>query len=168
MKKTIQLLILTLLIMAVIIPSTVSASGFKDDKVIFGGNFTLKSGESLDGDLVVFGGNIVLETDSTVNGDTVVLGGNVSSDGIVNGNLVALGGFVELRDKAQVIGDLTVLGSSYEQADGAFISGNIITEETVPFEFDWPSGIALFNGQFDPPAFPLWIVPSLLEGLGPR
>ena len=153
MKKTIQLLILTLLIMAVIIPSTVSASGFKDDKVIFGGNFTLKSGESLDGDMVVFGGNIVLEADSTVNGDTVVLGGNVSSNGIVNGNLIALGGFVELKDQAQVIGDLTVIGSSFEQADGAVITGNIITEETVPFEFDWPSGIALFNGRFDPPTF---------------
>ena len=151
MKTTTRLLIFTLLILAVIIPSTVSASGFKDDKVIFGGNFTLKSGEILNGDLVVFGGNIILESASTVNGDTVVLGGNVSSDGTVNGNLVALGGFVELEDNAQVNGDLTVLGSNYEQADGAVISGNIITEETVPFEFDWPSRIALFDGQFDPP-----------------
>jgi pyruvate/2-oxoglutarate dehydrogenase complex dihydrolipoamide acyltransferase (E2) component len=153
MKTITRLFIFTLLILAVIIPSTASASGLKDDKVIFGGNFTLTSGESLDGDLVVFGGNVVLESASTVNGDTVVLGGNITSNGTVNGNLVALGGFVELGNKAQVNGDLTVLGSSYEQAEGAVISGNIITEENVPFEFDWPSRIALFNGRFDPSAF---------------
>ena len=63
-----------LLIAAVIIPTTATASGFSDDKVVFGGNFTLGSGEVLNGDLVVFGGNIVLETSSTINGDTVVLG----------------------------------------------------------------------------------------------
>ena len=153
MKTTKRLLIFILLILAVIIPSTVSASGLKDDKVIFGGNFTLHSGESLDGDLVVFGGNIVLEAASTVNGDTVVLGGNVSTNGTVNGNLIALGGFVELHEYAMVNGDLTVLGSSYEQAEGALISGNIITEETIPFEFDWPSRIALFDGRFEPTAF---------------
>jgi pyruvate/2-oxoglutarate dehydrogenase complex dihydrolipoamide acyltransferase (E2) component len=153
MKTITRILILTLLILAVIIPSTVSASDLKDDKVIFGGNFTLNSGESLDGDLVVFGGNVVLESASTVNGDTVVFGGNIYSNGAVNGNLIALGGFVELGDKAQVNGDLTVLGSSYDQAEGAVITGNIITEETVPFEFEWPSRIALLDGKFEPSAF---------------
>jgi len=153
MKTFKIILVLLLLIAAVIIPTTVSASGFKDDKVVFGGNFTLQSGETLHGDLVVFGGNVILETSSTVNGDTVILGGNVNTDGTINGNLVALGGFVELKSQAQVNGDLTVLGSSYDQADGAEISGNIVTEENVPFEFNLPSRIGLFNGKVPVPEF---------------
>ena len=91
MKKITRNLILVLLISAVLIPTTVSASGFKDDKVVFGGNFILDSGETLNGDLVVFGGNVILKTSSTVNGDTVVMGGNITSNGTINGNLVASG-----------------------------------------------------------------------------
>lgn len=151
MKKIIRILILVLLISTVLIPSTVSASGFSDDKVVFGGNFTLDSGETLNGDLVVFGGNVILETSSTVNGDTVVMGGNVTSNGTINGNLVALGGLVELLEEARVNGDLTVLGSSFEQAPGAYISGNIITENNIPFDFTLPDNIGLFEGDF--PAF---------------
>ena len=148
MKNITRFVLLMLLIAAVIIPTTVSASGFSDDKVVFGGNFTLGSGEVLNGDLVVLGGNIVLEASSTVNGDTVALGGNVTSNGTINGNLVAMGGIVEFLDQAQVNGDLIVLGSSYEQAEGAVISGNIITEENIPFEFNLPDRIALFDGNF--------------------
>jgi len=148
MKNITRFVILILLIAAVIIPTTVTASGFSDDKVVFGGNFSLGSDEVLNGDLIVLGGNIVLETSSTINGDTVVLGGNVSSDGTINGNLVAMGGIVEFLDQAQVNGDLIVLGSSYEQAEGAVISGNIITEENIPFEFNLPERIALFEGNF--------------------
>jgi cytoskeletal protein CcmA (bactofilin family) len=148
MKKLTRILIFVLLISAILIPSTVSASGFRDDKVIFGGNFTLDSGETLHGDLVVFGGNVILETSSTVNGDTVVMGGNVTSNGTINGNLVALGGIVELQEEARVIGDLTVLGSSFEQASGAYISGTIVTGENIPFDFNLPSDIGLFEGDF--------------------
>ncbi len=151
MKKLTRILVLVLLLSAVLIPTTVSASGFSDDKVIFGGNFILEPGETLNGDLVVFGGNVILETSSTVNGDTVVIGGNVTSNGTINGNLVALGGLVELQEDAKVNGNLTVLGSSFEQASGAYISGTIVTEENVPFDFNLPSDIGLFEGEF--PAF---------------
>ncbi len=155
MKNTTRFVLLLLFIAAVIIPTTVTASGFSDDKVVFGGNFTLRSGEVLNGDLVVLGGNIVLEDSSTVNGDTVVLGGNVTSNGTINGNLVAMGGIVEFLDQAQINGDLTVLGSSYEQAEGAVISGNIFTEENIPFEFNLPDRIALFDGNFSAGQFQL-------------
>lgn len=151
MKRITQILILVLVLSAILIPSTVSASGFSDDKVIFGGNFVLDPGESLNGDLVVFGGNVTLETGSKVNGDAVVFGGNVNSNGTINGNLVALGGLVELGEEARVIGDLTVLGSSFEQAPGAYVSGTIVTEENVPFDFNLPDDFGLFEGDF--PAF---------------
>ncbi len=148
MKTITRFILLLLLITAVLIPTTASASGFSDDKVVFGGNFTLGSSEVLDGDLVVLGGNIILEAGSIVNGDSVVLGGNVTSNGTINGNLIAIGGIVELRDKARVNGDLTVLGGTFDQAASAAISGNIITEENVPFEFTWPERIGLFDGNF--------------------
>ncbi len=148
MKNLFRILILSILVCALFIPATASASGFNDDKVVFGGNYTLASGETLNGDLVVLGGNVILETSSTVNGDTVVLGGNVTTNGTINGNLVALGGFVELQESARVNGDLTVLGSSYDQAEGAQISGNIVTEENIPFEFNLPARIGLFEGKF--------------------
>jgi len=148
MNKLTRIIILVILLSAILIPTTVSASGFSDDKVILGGNFTLKSGETLNGDLVVFGGNVVLETSSKVNGDAVVFGGNVTSNGTINGNLVALGGLVELQSEARVIGDLTVIGSSYEQAPGAYISGELITEENVPFDFNLPTDFGLFEGDF--------------------
>ena len=157
MKKFTRFICLVLLIAAVVIPSTASASGFADDKVIFGGNFTLRSGEDLNGDLVVFGGNIILEESSIVNGDTVILGGNVTSNGTIKGNLVALGGTVELQEQARIDGDLTVLGSSYEQAQGAVIYGNIITEENIPFEFSWSDSFGLFDGNY--PAFQLQRLP---------
>jgi hypothetical protein len=148
MKTITRILIFLVLISVVLIPSTVNASGFNDDKVVFGGNFTLANGETLNGDLVVFGGNVVLEESSTVIGDTVVIGGNVTSNATINGNLVALGGVVELQQLARVNGDLTVLGGSFEQAEGAYITGNIVTEQNIPFEFNLPDGIGIFKGDF--------------------
>ncbi|MFV1948576.1 MAG: polymer-forming cytoskeletal protein [Anaerolineales bacterium] len=148
MKAINRILIFIVLISVILIPTTASASGFMDDKVIFGGNFTLASGETLDGDLVVFGGNIVLKESSSVNGDVVVMGGNVILNGTINGNLVSLGGMVELQQFARINGDLTVLGGSFEQADGAHITGNIVTEENIPFKFTRPDKFGLFNGDF--------------------
>jgi cytoskeletal protein CcmA (bactofilin family) len=147
MKKITRILIFVVLISAILVPATVSASGFRDDKVIFGGNFTLDAGETLNGDLVVFGGNVKLKTASTVNGDTVVLGGNVSLDGTINGNLVALGGIVEIFSNARVIGDLTVMGSSYDQEEGAYIAGDVVTGENIPFTFELPENLGLLNGE---------------------
>lgn len=146
MKTITRILILLLLVCTVVLPTTAFAAGNNDDKVIFGGNYTLQEGETLNGDLVVFGGNVILETDSTINGDAVVFGGNVTSNGTVNGNLVALGGIVTLGSEAQVNGDLTVVGSSFNQDPSARISGNIITEDSVPFDFQLPKNLGLFEG----------------------
>ena len=147
MKNLTRFIILLLLVSAILIPTTASASGFEDDKVVFGSNYTLEGGEILTGDLVVFGGNVNLEEASTINGDTVVFGGNVTSNGTINGNLVALGGIVVLGEEALVHGDLTVVGSSFEQSPGAVITGSIVTEENIPFEFELPEN-GLFKGDF--------------------
>ena len=121
MKNIYRIIVILVLLTTLLIPVSVSASGLSDDKVIFGGNFTLKTGETIQGDLVAFGGNISLEATSSVNGDTVVFGGNVTSNGTINGNLIALGGIVELQNLALINGDLTALGSSFEKIVSGFL-----------------------------------------------
>ena len=152
MKNFTRIIILLLLVSAIIIPTTAYASGFADDKVIFGSNYTLREGETIDGDLVVVGGNVTLESNSTVNGDTVVFGGNVTVNGTINGNLVALGGIVVLGNEALIKEDVTVVSGSFEQAPGAVIVGSLITEENIPFDFELPKN-GLFDGDFPLPRF---------------
>jgi hypothetical protein len=148
MKTITRILIFTLLVLTILIPSTAFANGHQDDKVVFGGNYTLAEGETLNGDLVVFGGNVTLEALSTVNGDTVIFGGSLTSKGTVNGNMVALGGIVTLDADARVNGDLTVVGSTLDQHPDARITGNIVTGDTIPFDFDLPDNIGLLQGDF--------------------
>ena len=172
MKKILRLTILLLLVGAIFLPLTASASDFEDDKVIFGSNYTLREGETLNGDLLVFGGNVTLQESSTINGDTLVFGGNVTSNGTINGNLVGLGGIIVLEENSLVQGDLTMVGSSFEQSPKAVITGSIITEESIPFEFDLPER-GLFKGEFPFPKFnqlpffsPAWFVFGILIWTG--
>lgn len=162
MNKKIRILLIITVLAVLLIPASASASGLTDDKVIFGGNYTLQAGEVLTGDLVAFGGNVEIEADATVNGDVAVMGGNLTSAGLVNGNLVGMGGFVTLEETARVNGDLTVLGSSFDQEPGARIDGNIITENSFPFEFTLPSSVSAFNGDFSDISF--WGAPFVSAG----
>jgi len=162
MNKKIRLLLLISILAVLLIPVSASASGLADDKVIFGGNYTLQEGELLTGDLVAFGGNVEIQKDATVNGDVAVMGGNLTSAGLINGNLVGMGGFVTLEDTARVNGDLTVLGSVLEQEPGARIDGNIITENSFPFEFTLPSSVTAFNGDLSD--FSFWGAPFVSAG----
>ncbi len=152
MKNSTRIIILLLLVSAILIPTTAYASNFGDDKIIFGSNYTLREGETLNGDLIVLGGNVSTEVKSTINGDTVVFGGNVSANGTINGNLITLGGIVILGDNALVQGDLTVVSGSFEQSPSAVITGNLITEENIPFKFEMPEN-GLFQGDFPVPKF---------------
>ncbi|MBS3752065.1 MAG: polymer-forming cytoskeletal protein [Anaerolineales bacterium] len=148
MKRHNKLILWVILLLVFLIPISTQASELGEDKVIFGGNFTLLSGETLDGDLVIFGGNASLEEDTTVNGDVAVLGGRVQVNGIIRGDLVALGGFVELESKAVVLGNLTVLGSNIEESEGAVIQGTMVTHTDLPTEVTLPSIVQLSRGTF--------------------
>lgn len=97
------------------------------DKVLFGGSFTLRPGERLDGDLTAFGSMVSLEQDSTVRGDVVVFGGSTKVAGQVTGSVVATGGRVLLAPTAVVAGDVVILGSAFERAPGAVIRGQVLT-----------------------------------------
>jgi len=127
---------LVLITLALLVPTTAHAQGPNNDKVLFGGNYTLEKGQTLHGDLVIFAGNAVLEEESTVNGDVAVIGGNLEVNATVNGDLVGLGGYVNVLPEATVNGDLTVLGSSIDRAEEAQITGSMMSAEDFPFEFD--------------------------------
>ena len=119
MKKPFQLAVLLVLLLALALPGTAYARGLFEDKVVFGGNFTLQSGETLDGALLVFGGTADLESGSTVAKDVVVMGGTVAAQGVIQGDVVAIGGQVDLGATAVVQGDVAAIGATVNQAPGA-------------------------------------------------
>src|SRR5574339_232474 len=71
-----------------------AAGGARDGKVIFGEDFVLRGGETLDGDLIVFGGNVSLEGGSAVISSVAVIGGNINAaKGMsIQGDVVLVGG----------------------------------------------------------------------------
>lgn len=117
-------------------PTPESQSGFEvgggDGKLVFGGSYTLRSGERLGGDLVVFGGNVRLETDTRVDGNIVVIGGEADLAGRVRGDMVIVGGGVRLRSTAEVDGQLVRVGGTLQKDEGAKIYGGETGGANIP------------------------------------
>lgn len=128
------------LILAFILPVSAFAGGHQQGRVIFGGTYTLDSGEVLHGDLAIVGGIALLEAGSTVQGDVVLVGGNLEADGEITGGLYVLGGNAVLGPDAVVRGDLGNLGGNIS-AGAARIEGDRITWDelvlTPDFDWDW-------------------------------
>ena len=122
--KSVTLLVLLLLLIAPARP--VYAQGGGPGKVIFGDNFTLKSGDELNGDLVVIGGNVTIEKNADLNGNLVVFGGTVVSNGKLNGDVVVFGGQIKLDENAVVAGDVVTIGGQLDKAEGAEIKGEVV------------------------------------------
>lgn len=136
--KRIKLIIFLSLILALMWPATAYAKESFDDKVVFGGTYTLLEGESLDGSLVIFGGAATLEPGSTAKGDVVLIGGTVDIAGEVSGNVVGIGGVVRLKEQAVIHGDLMTLGATLNREEGARVDGQIISGSDAPFNLDIP------------------------------
>lgn len=128
MSKLTRILIhglLTVLLVAGFSASTVNAalgvnntSAEIDRKFVFGGFFTLSSGQTLNEDLYIFGGMAELETGSIVNGDIVLMGGSLDAGGTINGSISAFGGTVNVARTANVTGGLTSFGAAvYDETD---------------------------------------------------
>ena len=122
-------------------PATAFASEPGQGQVVFGGSFTLESGQVLDGDLVVFGGSVDLEAGSVVQGNILLMGGIARIDGQVQGDLVLLGGVAGLGPKAVIDGNAVTLGGNLDRAPGSTIAGDIVAgdEFSFPFNFNLPS-----------------------------
>ena len=122
MKK---ILIACLLALLLIAPASPALANGGEGVVIFGKDFTLESGEEVDGDLAVFGGNVVLEEDSIVNGTVFIMGGNATVAGEVEDELVVFGGNVELESTAFIGSDVLAWGGNVERAEGAVVEGSV-------------------------------------------
>jgi len=127
MKKVLLACLLGLLLAFSVTPV------FADDggKVVFGGSYTLESGDEINGDLVILGGSAVLERSSQVDGNVVVVGGSASVAGEIDGDVVVFGGDVVLQSTAVVDGDLVKIGGNIHRDSGAVVRGD---EESVEFE----------------------------------
>ena len=146
MKKVLLACLLALLL--VVSATPVFAQGGDGGKVVFGGSFTLESGEEIDGDLVIFGGSAVLEEDSRVDGSVVVMGGSATVAGEVDGDIVTFGGNVEVRRTAVVDGDLITIGGNVNRREGAVVRGSEVEGlEFTGFPRFWtfPTGLNLSN-----------------------
>jgi hypothetical protein len=141
MNITRKIIILTVLIIALVWPTPGLAKELHDDEVVFGGTFTLASGDRLDGNLVVLGGAAILEQDSVVNGDVALIGGSLAVDGVVNGNLFGMGGALRLNSHARINGDLTTVGATLRREEGSQVSGQVNTGVDVPLQFTLPDGM---------------------------
>ncbi len=132
------------------------------DKMVLGFQFTLESGETLDGDLIVLGGTATIETNAEVQGDVAVVGGSVSIDGEVDGDVAVIGGSLRLGPNAFIGGDAvnfggsltkhpdavvdgeTVRGFGFEDGNGGFVIPNIPDIPDIP---EVPA-IPDFDGEF--------------------
>ncbi len=112
--------------------SAYALSGPMDGRVVIGQDFTLKSGDTLNGDLVVIGGEAAVEQGATVIGNIVVIGGSLKLDGTATRDAVVIGGVAALGQKASVAGDVVTVGGSLQRAEGAEIGGNIVTNLPPP------------------------------------
>ncbi len=132
---------LFILLALLLVPTSAAhAQGTSTDggRVIFGSNFTLKSGDEFNGDLVVFGGNVTVEKGADLNGNLVVFGGTVSANGNVNGDVVVIGGQVKLEDEAVVGGDVVSIGGQIEKAASATVKGEVVNN--VSPQIQLPNG----------------------------
>ena len=133
MKRATKLFILLALIALAFFPTAPArAMGpFDGGPVIFGGSYTLKSGDTLNGDLVVFGGNVTIEEEALVKGSIVIFGGTIKLDGTMTQDLVLIGASGSMGENAVLEGDLTMVGGSMARAEGSTIEGEVRDNPTI-------------------------------------
>lgn len=139
MKKTVLFwigLMSALVVLATAGIPVVMAQGFGGDRVVLGEDYTLRSGEVLDGNLAVLGGTAQIEADATVRGDVTVAGGVLIVDGRITGNVSLMGGTIRLNETAVVEGDLASFAGSVEQATGAEVRGDFFRGLRTPSRMD--------------------------------
>lgn len=126
MKTFFKLLTLLVIVLALLAaPTSAYAQDGNDGKVVMGGSYRLKAGETLNGSLAVFGGEATIDEGARVNGDVVLSGGTLTVNGEIQGNVAVIGGTVFLSGTALVNGDIHTLGGNVNRDPGAQITGTI-------------------------------------------
>jgi hypothetical protein len=143
---------LVAILLSVAVVSPAFAQGDDEGRVIFGQDYTVKSGEKMEGGLVIFGGDLTVEAGGVIDGDVVVLGGEVFIEeggvidedvaaiggsvtiaGEVDGDVVSVGGSIRLKPTAEVGNDAVAVFGQVEQAEGAEVGGQVV--EGAEFRF---------------------------------
>jgi len=139
MKKLV-LVPVVVLVAALALPGAAYAGEAEQGQVVFGGTFTLESGDVMNGDLLIFGGSVELEQGSIVNGDVLLFGGNAEIHGEIQGDLAVLGGNVDLGPTAVVTGGVANLGGNIHRAEGSIVEGDFVSSDGFygPFNFELP------------------------------
>ncbi len=172
MKKT-TLALLLVLLLGPLLASPAFAQGGDEGRVIFGQDYTLKSGEELEGDLVVFGGDLTVEGKARLDGDAVAFGGDVfiAEGGQVEGDVatiggqllvagevrngaVSVGGDIRLDSTAHVGNDVVAVFGQVERSEGAYVGGQVTQGAELRLgplhQFQWggvrPWRIDILNG----------------------
>lgn len=171
LKKNLIRFILILGLLAVPFSAAYAQDPDGGDVVLFGQNYIVKSGETLNGSIGVFGGNVMIEENAKVNGDIILFGGNLMINGDVDGDIALLGGNItvsgntkgdivlfggqaKLTSTAFVDGNISMVGGNLEKEDGAKISGSVTYNEpphiTPPNAPDAPNAPNMPNQPFRP------------------
>jgi hypothetical protein len=129
MKKLICSLLLGLLLFLATTP--VLADGPDGDVVIWGDNYALRSGQTIEGDLLVYGGNVMLEAGSRVKRDVTLFGGEWDAAGRIDGDVTVWGGNVTIRSSATIRGQVVSVGGKIAREEGADVRGD--EWEGLPF-----------------------------------
>lgn len=88
-------------------------------RAVTGGNYVLRSGETLSGDLTVSGGHATLEQGSRVTGSLFVTGGSTEANGQIDGDVSVTGGSINFGPTSVVRGVLHETGGGIRIAQGA-------------------------------------------------
>ena len=125
MKTKLTIFILLLALLFVPTASAHAQSPDSGDVFLLGQNYTLSSGETLDGSLAVVGGNVLIEEGAMVNGDVAVIGGNLTVNGDISGDVAIIGG--NLTISGTIDGDIAVIGGQAVLTETAEVNGDIAT-----------------------------------------
>ncbi len=160
MKKIILSLMLAIVALALAAPAFAAAGPVLDGKIVVGEDYTLKSGQTIQGDLVVLSGSATVEAGARVEGNVVVMGGSADIAGQVSQNVTVLGGSVTVRGTAEVDGELAVMGGSITREEGAQVKGG--ESQGLGWSGNWDLPGPRFNPLrgLDPVA---WVLRSMFE-----
>ena len=164
MKISTKFFVISLLAILIWLPTQAAQAKSLPEGPIFGSNFTLKSGETLNEDLVVFGGSVAIEKDASVNGAVVLFGGSLTLNGNVSKDVVVLGGAVRLEANTHIQGNLVTFGAAVSRDPAARVDGDVMNNPTRPASPAVPvlPGIPSLPQVVSTTANPFWSVISTL------
>lgn len=136
LTKTLSLIILITILMLVFPSPVFSQAPDGEGKIVFGGSYELKKGETLSGDLSVFGGTATIGENAFVNGDVFIMGGFLELNGTITGDLIAIGGSVELGNTSVVEGNLTTINATIQRSPGSKVKGSTTVQTPETFDFN--------------------------------